>query len=172
MTELNIGKLGAVAPFKALEGAVSIDTINDVGGDIKGPKVASSLKQGDIVELGVDVSDSNKVLALTVQPLNNGVPIGIVYNKSPNWVGGVAPKQAYTQAQAISGNILREWNIETIFKKIVTLDAKTSEGITTGLYCVLSKDGVKKSASSGTTATDIIALSDQTTGNRVVVGFI
>lgn len=172
MTELNIGKLGAIAPFKALEGAVSIDTINDVGGDIVGPKVASSLKQGDIVELGVDVSDSNKVLALTVQPLNNGVPIGVVYNKSPKWVGGVAPRQAYTQAQAIAGGVLREWNIETIFKKIVTLDAKASEGITTGLYCVLSKDGVKKSASSGTTATDIIALSDQTTGNRVVVGFI
>ena len=170
MTELNIGKLGAVAPFKALEGAISLGTINTAQGDIKAPVLASPLKKGDIVELGVDTSDSNKVLALTVQPLNNGVPIGIVYN-TPDWVEG-EPRQAYTQAQAISGGQLREAGIETVFKKIVTLDAKTSEGITTGLYCVLSKDGVKKSASSGTTATDIIALSDQTTGNRVVVGFI
>ena len=69
--------------------------------------------------------------------------------------------------------MLREFGIETIFKKIVTMTGKASEGITTGLYCVLSKDGVKKSASSGTTATDIIALSDQdSTTNRVIVGFI
>ena len=168
--ELNIGKLGAVAPFRALEGAVSMDTVNTASGDFVAPKVASPLKKGDIVELGVDTSDSDKVLALTVQPLNSGVPIGIIYN-SGKWVDG-EPRTGYTQAQAIAGKVLREFAVETVFKKIVTLDAKTSEGITTGLYCVLSKDGVKKSASSGTTATDIIALTDQTTDNRIVVGFI
>ena len=170
MPELNIGKLGAIAPFKAIEGAISIDTVNTASGDFVAPKVASPLKKGDLVELAVDVSDSDKVLGLTVQAFNTGVPIGIIYNTG-KWVNG-EPRAPYTQAQAIAGDALREFGVETVFKKIVTLDAKTSEGITAGLYCVLSKDGVKKSASSGTTATDIIALTDQTTANKVVVGFI
>ena len=169
--ELNIGKLGAVAPFKALEGTITMTEDSSAFGSKVLPVHSAKLKKGDLVELGVDTSDSDKVLAMTVQPLNNGVPIGVVYNNG-KWTDG-EPRTNYTQAQAISGDMLREFGIETIFKKIVTMTGKTSEGITTGLYCVLSKDGVKKSASSGTTATDIIALSDQdSTTNRVIVGFI
>ena len=160
--ELNIGKLGAVAPFKALEGTITMTEDSSAFGSKISPVHSAKLKKGELVELGVDVS---------VQPLNNGVPIGVVYNTG-KWTDG-EPRTNYTQAQAISGDMLREFAIETIFKKIVTMTGKTSEGITTGLYCVLSKDGVKKSASSGTTATDIIALSDQdSTTNRVIVGFI
>ena len=169
--EFNMGKLGVVAPFKALEGTVTITKTAGVGGSKLEPVLSAQLQKGDIVELGVNTSDSNKVLGFTVQPLASGIPIGIVYNDG-KWTEG-EPRTNYTQAQAISGDMLREFGIETIFKKIITLPAKNSEGITAGLYCVLSADGVKKSASSGSTATNIIALADQdSTANRVVVGFI
>jgi hypothetical protein len=156
----NMGKLGVVAPFKAKEGTITITDGASAHGTIKVPVLSAGLKKGDLVEL-----DSE----MTVTALNSGVPIGIVYN-TPKW--DVEPVQNYTQAQAVSAGYLREAGIETIFKKILTMDAKASEGITAGKYCVLSKDGVKLSASSGSTASDMIALSAQDSNNRVVVGFI
>ena len=158
--ELNIGKLGAVAPFKAIEGKIDITETATAHGVVKGPVLQYPLKKGDLVELDSEMA---------VKALSSGVPIGIVYN-TPKWK--VEPRTNYTAAQAKSGGILREVGIETIFKKILTLDAKASEGITAGKYCELSADGVKLSASSGSTATDIIALSAQDSNNRVVVGFI
>ena len=158
--ELNIGKLGAVAPFKAIEGKIDITETATAHGVVKGPVLQYPLKKGDLVELDSEMA---------VKALSSGVPIGIVYN-TPKWE--VEPRTDYTAAQAKSGGILREVGIETIFKKILTLDAKASEGITAGKYCELSADGVKLSASSGSTATDIIALSAQDSNNRVVVGFI
>ncbi len=158
--ELNIGKLGAVAPFKAIEGKIDITETATAHGVVKGPVLQYPLKKGDLVELDSEMA---------VKALSSGVPIGIVYN-TPKWK--VEPRTNYTAAQAKSGGILREVGIETIFKKILTLDAKASEGITAGKYCELSADGVKLSASSGSTATDIIALSAQDSNDRVVVGFI
>ena len=158
--ELNIGKLGAVAPFKAIEGKIDITETATAHGVVKGPVLQYPLKKGDLVELDSEMA---------VKALSSGVPIGIVYN-TPKW--DVEPRTNYTAAAAKSGGILREVGIETIFKKILTLDAKASEGITAGKYCELSADGVKLSASSGSTATDIIALSAQDSNDRVVVGFI
>ena len=64
MSEYNMGKLGVVCPFKAKEGAISIDTINSAHGDIIGPKVASPLTKGEWVELDGDMT----VKALTTSP--------------------------------------------------------------------------------------------------------
>lgn len=158
--ELNIGTAGAIAPFKCIEGKIDITETATAHGVVKGPVLQYPLKKGDLVELDSD---------MTVKALNTGTPIGIVYNV-PKW--DVEPRTDYTAAAAKSGGILREAGVETFFKKIVTLDAKASEEITAGLYCVLSKDGVKLSASSGTTASDVIALSAPDSNNRVIVGIL
>lgn len=155
-----MGKLGVVAPFKAKEGTITITDGASAHGTIKVPVLSAGLQKGDLVQLDGE---------MTVKALSDGVPVGIVYN-TPKW--DVEPVTNYTQAQAISAGYLREAGIETIFKKILTMDAKASEGITAGKYCVLSADGVKLSASSGATASDIIALSAQDSNDRVVVGFI
>lgn len=157
--ELNIGKLGAVAPFKAKEGTVTITESATAHGVVKAPVLSAGLRKGDLVELDGE---------MTVKAHSSGVPIGFVYN-TPKW--DVEPKQDYTQAQAVSAGVLREVGIETIFSKIVTLDAKASEGITAGKYLVL-KAKVELSASSGSTATNAMALSAQDSNNRVIVGII
>ena len=77
------------------------------------------------------------------------------------------------QAGAVSADALREVGIETIFKKVITLTGKTSESITAKKYLVFHSDGtVKLSASSGSTATNMVALSDQDSDNKVVVGIL
>ena len=161
--ELNIGKLGAEAPFLAKEGTITITEDSGIGGSLKRPVHSAALKKGTKVALDGE---------MTVKAAGaNDTVIGIVGN-SGNWVNGVEPKTDYTQAAAITAGFLREFKIETKFRKILTVDAKASEGITAGKYCVLSADGVKLSASSGSTASDIIALSAQDSNDRVVVGFI
>ena len=149
---LSIGQLGAVAPFKAKEGTI---TITD-GATVKVPVLSAGLKKGDLVELDGEMT----VKALTA----NGVCIGEVYN-TPKWE--VEPRTNYTQPQAVSAEMLREVGIETIFKKIETRDAKASEGIAAGDYITLKAE-VEKSNS----ATSYIALSAQDSNNRVVIGFI
>ena len=154
--ELNIGKLGAVAPFKAKEGTITITETAGAHGAIKAPVLSAGLSKGDLVELDGE---------MTVKAHSSGVPLGFVYNV-PKWVEG-EPRTNYTQAQAISAGMLREVGIETIFAKIVTLDAKASEGIAAGDYVDLKAE-VEKADS----ATNAIALSAQDTNNRVVVGLI
>lgn len=156
--ELNIGR-GVVAPFVAKEGTITITTAQTVGGDVKVPVLSAPLEKEDLVELDGD---------MTVKALSSGIPIGFVYN-TPKFEN--EPRTNYTQAEAISAGMLREVGIETFFKKIVTLTGKTSEGITVGKYLVL-KDKVELSASSGTTATNAIALSAQDANNRVIVGIL
>ena len=163
MSEYNMGKLGVVAPFKAKEGAISIDTINSAHGDIIGPKVASPLTKGEWVELDGDMT----VKALTT----SGVPLGIVAN-TPKW--DVEPTVAYTQAQAISADKLREVGIESIFKKIMTVNVKSGESAAAGKYLVpddTTAGEFKLSSSSGTTATDVVCLTAQGTDDTVVAGF-
>ena len=94
--ELNIGKLGAVAPFKAIEGKIDITETATAHGVVKGPVLQYPLKKGDLVELDSEMA---------VKALSSGVPIGIVYN-TPKWE--VEPRTNYTAAQAKSGGILRE----------------------------------------------------------------
>ena len=90
--------------------------------------------------------------------------IGIVYN-APKFE--VEPRQDYTQAQAVSADMLREVAVETVFKKILTVDAKASEGIAPGDYVTL-KAKVEKSSN----ATEYMALSAQDSNNRVIIGFL
>ena len=159
--EVNYGKT-PVVPFNAKEGDITIAKTQTAAGTITGPSVASPLEKGAPVQIAAD---------MTVEALSSGVFIGFVYNEG-KWVNG-EPRQAETQAAAVTAGDLREVGIETIFKKVITLTGKTSEGITAGKYVVFHTDGtVKLSGSSGSTATDMIALSAQDTNDRVVVGIL
>ena len=159
--EVNYGRT-PVVPFNAKEGDITIAKTQTAAGTITGPSVASPLEKGAPVQIAAD---------MTVEALSSGVFIGFVYNEG-KWVNG-EPRQAETQAAAVTAGDLREVGIETIFKKVITLTGKTSEGITAGKYVVFHTDGtVKLSGSSGSTATDMIALSAQDTNNRVVVGLL
>ena len=158
---LNYGKT-PVVPFNAKEGDITIVKTQTAAGTISGPSVASPLTKGAAVELDSD---------MTVKAYNNGLFIGFVYNEG-KWVNG-EPRTAENQAAAVSAGDLREVGIETIFKKVITLTGKASEGITAKKYLVFHSDGtVKLSASSGSTASNMVALSDQDTNNQVVVGIL
>lgn len=158
---LNYGKT-PVVPFNAKEGDITIVKTQTAAGTISGPSVASPLTKGAAVELDSD---------MTVKAYNNGLFIGFVYNEG-KWVNG-EPRTAENQAAAVSAGDLREVGIETIFKKVITLKGKASEDITAKKYLVFHTDGtVKLSGSSGSTATTIVALSDQDSDNKVVVGIL
>jgi hypothetical protein len=159
--ELDYGKT-PVVPFKAKEGDITIVKTQTATGTITGPSVASPLTKGAAVELDDE---------MTVKAYSSGIFIGFVYNEG-KWVNG-EPRTAQNQSTAAGAGNLREVGIETIFKKIVTLTGKTSEGIAAKNYLVWHTDGtVKKSASSGSTASDMIALSAQDSDDRVVVGIL
>lgn len=158
---LNYGKT-PVVPFNAKEGDITIVKTQTAAGTISGPSVASPLTKGAAVELDSD---------MTVKAYNNGLFIGFVYNEG-KWVNG-EPRTAENQAAAVSAGDLREVGIETIFKKVITLKGKASEAITAKKYLVFHTDGtVKLSGSSGSTATTMVALSDQDSDNKVVVGIL
>ena len=158
---LNYGKT-PVVPFKAKEGDITIVKTQTAAGTITGPSVASPLAKGAAVEL-----DSE----MTVKAYNDGLFIGFVYNEG-KWVNG-EPRTAQNQAAAVSAGNLREVGIETIFKKVVTLKGKTSESITAKKYLTFHSNGtVKLTSSSGSTASNMVALSDQDTDDNVVVGIL
>ena len=158
---LNYGKT-PVVPFKAKEGDISIVKTQTAAGTISGPSVASPLAKGAAVEL-----DSE----MTVKAYNSGLFIGFVYNEG-KWLNG-EPRTAMNQAGAVSADALREVGIETIFKKIITLTGKTSESITAKKYLEFHSDGtVKLTSSSGSTASNMVALSAQDTNDNVVVGIL
>lgn len=158
---LNYGKT-PVVPFNAKEGDITIVKTQTAAGTISGPSVASPLTKGAAVELDSD---------MTVKAYNNGLFIGFVYNEG-KWVNG-EPRTAENQAAAVSAGDLREVGIETIFKKVITLKGKASEAITAKKYLIFHTDGtVKLSGSSGSTATNMVALSDQDSDNKVVVGIL
>lgn len=163
MSILNMGKLGVVAPFKAKEGTITISEGATAHGTVKVPVLSAALKKGTFVELDG---------AMTVKALTtSGVPIGIVYN-NPKWTDG-EPTANKTQAEAVSAGLLREVGIETIFKKIMTVDV--SGTVNAGNYLVPDDSTAGKfeqSASSGTTASNYIALTAKDSNDQAVVGFI
>ena len=162
MSKYNMGKLGVVAPFKAIEGAIAMKNGATAHGTVKVPTLSAELNEGDWVEL-----DS----AMTVKALTtSGVAIGVVAN-TPKW--DVEPTTNRTQAQAISAGELREVAIETIFKKIMTVDV--SGTVNAGNYLVFDDSTAGKfeqSASSGATASNYIALTAKDSNDQAVVGFI
>ena len=158
---LNYGKT-PVVPFLAKEGDITMVKTQTAAGTFTGPSVASPLAKGAAVEL-----DSE----MTVKAYNDGLFIGFVYNEG-KWVNG-EPKSAQNQSAAVSAGNLREVGIETIFKKVVTLKGKTSESITAKKYLEFHSDGtVKLTSSSGSTASNMVALSDQDSNDNVVVGIL
>lgn len=157
----NMGALGVIAPFKAKEGTITISDGATAFGDMKVPILGAKITKGDYIALDSEMTVKKAGSDDTI--------IGIAYN-TPKWT--TEPTTNYTQAQAVSADMLREVGVETIFKKILTVDAKASENITAGKYLVWKTTGVELSASSGTTATDLIALSAQDSNDKVVVGFI
>ena len=156
--EVNMGT-GVTAPFDVKEGTITISNGATAHGEVKVPVLGSEVKKGDLVEIAGE---------MTVAAHSSGVAIGYVAN-TPKW--DVEPRINYTQAEAVSTGMLREAGIQTFFKVIKTVDAKASEGITAGKYVVL-KNEVELSGSSGSTATNAIALSAQDSNNRVIIGIL
>ena len=156
---LNIHK-GIVIPCKAQEGAISIAETVSVTGDGKKPVVAAPIKQGDAVALVGDLQVAKATGA-------NGVVIGFAHDH-PEF--DVDPTKGYTQAAAITAGMLRNIGVETAFADVRTVPAKASESITPGLYVEFSADGWKKTASSGTTKSDAIALTTQGSDDTIVIG--
>lgn len=165
MSDINMGKLGVVAPFKAKEGTITITKDSSGHGSRKVPVHSAPLSQGMFVELDGE---------MTVKPLTTtGVLLGIVFTETGKWIKGVDPVTNRTQAQAISADELREWGIETIFKKILTVDVTGT--VNAGDYLVPDDSTAGKfeqSASSGATASNYIALTAKDSDNKAVVGFI
>ena len=157
--ELNIFK-GITIPCKAVEGTITMTDVVSVTGDGTKPVLSAPIKQGDAVAITGD-------LQVEKATGSNGVVIGFAHDH-PEY--SVDPKTNYTKAQAISAGMLRNIGVETAFTDVRTVDAKASESITPGMYVEWSADGYKKTASSGTTVSDTIALTTQGTANRIVVG--
>lgn len=151
---------GIVIPVQAIEGAISIKETVSVKGDGKEPTLANPVKEGDAVAIVGD-------LQIEKADGTNGTIIGFVHDH-PEY--DYDPVQDYTKAQAISANMLRKCGVETTFTDVRTVPAKASEAITAGMYVEWSADGYKKTASSGTTASDNIVLVGQTTDNQICIG--
>ena len=156
---LNIFK-GIILPCKAVEGTISIANTASVTGDGKAPVLSAPVKPGDAVAITGD-------LQVEKADGTNGVVIGFAHDH-PEF--DVDPTKAYTKAQAISAGMLRNVGVETAFTDVRTVPAKASEAITAGMYLVWSADGYKKTASSGTTVSDTIALTAQSSDDTVVIG--
>ena len=156
---LNIFK-GIILPCKAVEGTISIATTASVTGDGKAPVLSAPVEPGDAVAITGD-------LQVEKADGTNGTVIGFVHDH-PEF--DVDPTKGYTKAQAISAGMLRNVGVETPFVDVRTVDAKASEAITPGMYLVWSADGYKKTASSGTTVSDTIALTTQDSDDKVVIG--
>lgn len=151
---------GIILPVKAVEGDITIADTVSVTGDSKKPELSNPVKQDVAVAIVGDFLVEKATGA-------NGTVIGFVHDH-PEY--NIDPVKNYTKAQAIAGDILRECGVETPFTLVRTVDAKASEDITPGMYVEWSADGYKKTASSGTTVSDTIALTTQGTDNRIVVG--
>ena len=160
---LNIFK-GIIIPAKAVEGAISIANTVSVTGDGKEPSVAAPVKQGDAVAI---IGDDGEYPYIAKATGNNGVIIGFCHDH-PEY--DVDPTQSYTENQAKTADMLRKCGVETAFADVRTVPAKASEAITAGLYVEWSADGWKKTASSGTTKSDAIALVGQTSDDEIVIG--
>ena len=151
---------GIVLPCKAVEGTITIAETVSVTGDEKKPVLSAPIKQGEAVAITGD-------LQVEKATGSNGTVIGFAHDHGEY---DVDPVKNYTKAQAIAAGMLRNIGVETPFTDVRTVDAKASESITPGMYVEWSADGYKKTASSGTTVSDTIALTTQGTGNRITIG--
>lgn len=153
---------GITIPVTAVEGDVTIVDTVSVTGDSKKPTLANPIKQGDAVAI-IDDFQVEKAAG------NNGPIIGFAHDH-PEY--DIDPTTNYTKAQAITAGVLRECGVESVFSDVRTVPAKSGESITAGMYVTFHTDGQQfvKTASSGTTVSDMICLSGQTTDNKIVIG--
>ena len=162
----NVGDLGVAITFKANEGTISIVTTAGIGGSRTEPALTGAIKKGDWVQLSED---------LEVVKATTGFVIGRAKANPRDWVK--EPATGYTANQARTAGYQREVVVETIFKKIITLPAVSSSGISYGHF--LERDSsdatkVKKSAGDtpGETPTNMVALADVDSDGDVIVGII
>ena len=150
---------GITLPMQCKEGAVSIVDSVSVNGDRSVVTLANPLKQGDAValvgEMLVEKADGT-----------NGAVFGFV-GDHPEYDND--PRTNYTAAQAITNGVLRRAGIETVYNDVRTVPAKASEAIKAGMFVEFSSSGFKKTASSGTTESNCLALTDQTSANEIVI---
>ena len=159
---LNIHK-GITFPAKALEGKISIVETVSVTGDGKKPSLASPVKQGDEVTLAGDDGEYPYIKAAGA----SDVIIGFVHDH-PEY--DVDPTEELTENAAKTADMLRKCGVESTFIDIRTVPAKASEAITAGMYVEFSTDGWKKTASSGTTASNAICLIGQSSDDEITIG--
>ena len=159
---LNIHK-GITFPAKALEGAISIVETVSVTGDGKKPSLASPVKQGDAVAIAGDDGEYTYIKAAGA----NDIVIGFVHDH-PEY--DVDPTQGMTENAAKTADVLRKCGVESTFTDIRTVPAKASEAITAGMYVEFSTDGWKKTASSGTTASNAVCLIGQSSDDEITIG--
>ena len=155
---------GIVFPAKAVEGAISIVDAVSVHGAGKAVTLAAPVEAGDAVVLSELATEEIGIEKATG---NNGVIVGFVHD-NPEYDND--PTQAYTKTQAVSADVLRKCGVESAFATIRTVPAKASEAIKPGMYVEFSTDGWKKTASSGTTEADAIALVGQNSDDEIVIG--
>lgn len=154
---------GITIPVKVSEGAISIKNSVSVRGDKLEPILATPVTQGEAVAL-IGITDDGYPLVEYANG-SNGVIIGFVHDH-PEYDND--PVVDYTKAQAITAGMLRKCGVETTFTDIRAVNVKTGEGITAGDYVKYGADGQKFEKSS--TATNMIALSNQGSTNRINIG--
>ena len=155
---------GIILPAKVVEGAISIKNTVSVKGDGKEPTLSNQATIGKALAI---IGHDGEYPLVELADGSNGTIIGFLHDH-PEYDRD--PIKDYTKAQAVSAGMLRKCGVETTFVDVRTVDAKASESITVGMYVEWSADGWKKTASSGTTKSDAIALSPQGTDNRIVIG--
>ena len=157
----NIGRYGVRIAFKAKEGTITMTETNPVGGSRVEPKLSAPIKKGDKVKLDGDMT----IAAATTGSL----VIGEAYANPLDFE--IQPTTNYTQAQAISADMLREVTVETIFKKIARVKCKTGESIAAGDYLEYGSTDIDEFEEADS-ASNIIALTAIDSDNEVIAGFI
>jgi len=157
----NIGRYGVRTAFKAKEGTITMTETNGIGGTRIEPKLSAPIKKGDKVKLDGDM--------IITKATTGSLVIGVAYANPLDFA--VSPATDYTQAQAISADMLREVTIETIFKKIVRVKCKSGESIAAGDYLEYGSSNIDEFEEADS-ATGIIALTAIDTDKEVIAGFI
>ena len=157
----NIGRYGVRTAFKAKEGTITMTETNGIGGNKIEPKLSAPIKKGDKVKLDGD---------MTITKATTGsVVIGEAYANPLDFT--ISPVTDYTQAQAVSADMLREVTIETIFKKIIRVKCKSGESIAVGDYLEYGSTKIDEFEEADS-ASNIIALTAIDSDNEVIAGFI
>lgn len=156
----NIGKFGVTTGFKCEEGTITITETHGVGGTKIEPHLSAPIKKGIKVKLTGDMRVAKATTGSVVIGVAAANPLDFEIN----------PTEDYTQAQAISADMLRECSIETIFKKIERVKCKSGESIAVGDYLEYGSTDIDEFEEADS-ASDIIALTAIDSDDEVIAGF-